>query len=343
MRFLISLMLLAGAGSFGQAPPPAILRINADSYVRYVYDGSPAEKWGLQLVATPIPPRRGVEEPVWQFDARIGMGDVSRVNGFQVKGTVLEQSTWVLTQSDFPRTATGTAPFNRDGPIIWIVEIADERDRSIGTIVATGLTGGPPPAGITATRPQGWGPPIWNASITGGTGAFAGVRGQLVSHTSQVQMTYTSVQTTTAPSVRRRISNTPLRLSAYLIPESRPEIDGRGGVPAVFHEDWSPVSAANPARPGEVLILQATGLGPTDPPTEPGQPFPLEPILEVLVPVNVFVNGQPAEVINKVGWPGTTDQYRIDVRVPSGISRSAMLRIEAAWIPGGATIIPVQQ
>ena len=140
-----------------------------------------------------------------------------------------------------------------------------------------------------------------------------------------------------------RSSSNRLRLSAYLIPESRPEIDSSGGVPAVFHEDWSPVSAANPARSGEVLILQATGLGPTDPPTEPGQPFPLEPILEVLVPVSVFVNGQPAEVMNKVGWPGTTDRYRIDVRMPSSISRSATLQIEAAWIQGGLTIIPVER
>lgn len=343
MRTLSPVILLAMTASYAQTPPPAILRIQADSYVRYVYDGSPVEKWGLLFVATPIPPRRGVEEPAWQFDSRIGIGDVSRVNGFQVKGTVVEHSTWVLSQSDFPRTATGTAPFNRDGPITWVIEIADERDRSIGTLVGTGMSGGPPPAGITATRPQGWGPPIWSIAITGGTGVFAGARGQLVTHTNQTQMTYTSVQTTTAPSVRRRISNTPLRLSAHVIPESRPEVVRNGETPAVFHEDWSPVTSAKPARPGEFLIFQATGLGPTDPPLEPGQTFPSEPLSEVLAPVRVVVNGQVAEVATKTGWPGTTDRYRIDVRVPPGISGSATLQIEAAWIPGGLTIIPVER
>ena len=343
MRVSVSLILLGCAGSFGQAPTRAILRINADSYVRYVYDGSPREKWGLLSVATPIPPRRGVEEPVWQFDGRIGIGDVSAVNSYQVKGTVMEHSTWVLTQSDFPRTSTSTAPFNRDGPITWIVEIADDRDRSIGTLVGTGLTGGPPPAGITTTRPQGWGPPIWNIAITGGTGAFAGARGQLVSHTNQTQMTYTSVQTSTAPSVRRQISNRPLRLIAYVIPESRPEVTRSAGALAVFHEDFSPVTGVSPARSGEVLILQLTGLGPTDPAIDAGQAFPLEPLLEVLAPVNVSVNGQRVEVRNKVGWPGTTDRYRIDFRMPSGISGPATLQIEAAWIPGGPIVIPAQQ
>ena len=169
-----------------------------------------------------------------------------------------------------------------------------------------------------------------------------GARGQLVSHTSQAVMQYTSVQTMTTPSVRRRISSSRLRLSAYLIPETRPEVARSEGVPAVFHEDFSPVTAANPARHGEILILQATGLGPTDPGVDPGQRFPMDPLLEVLAPVSVLANGQSAEVRNKVGWPGTTDRYRIDVRMPAGVSRSATLQIEAAWIPGGAVVIPVQ-
>lgn len=342
MRVLVSFLLLASTSGYSQPPSSSILRINAESYLRYVYDGSPSEMWALQPVLVPPPPRRPTDQPEGQFWSTIGLGDVSQVNGTTVKGTVSEQSTFLLTQVEFPRTATSAAPFNRDGLVTIMVEIADDRDRSIGSITATGFVGGRPPAGITATRPQGWAAPIWNMAITGGTGAFAGARGQLVSHTSQVSIQHTSVQTMTTPSVRRRISSGRLRLSAYIIPETRPEIARSANAPAVFHEDFSPVTAAKPARPGEVLILQATGLGPTEPAVDPEQPFPVEPLFEVLAPVNVFVNGQPAQVINKVGWPSTTDRYRIDFRTPPGISGSATLQIEAAWIPGGAITIPAQ-
>ena len=342
MRVLVSFMVLASTPGYSQPPAPTILRINAESYLRYVYDGSPSEIWALQPVLVPLPPRRPTDQPEGQFWSTIGLGDVSLVNGTAVKGTVSEQSTFFLTQAEFPRTATSAAPFNRDGLVTFTVEIADDSDRSIGSLIATGLVGGRPPAGITATRPQGWAPPIWNMAIIGGTGAFVGARGQLVSHTSQAVMQYTSVQTMTTPSVRRRISSSRLRLSAYIIPETRPEVARSDGVPAVYHEDFSPVSAANPARPGEILILQATGLGPTDPGVDPGQRFPIDPLLEVLAPVSVLANGQSAEVRNKVGWPGPTDRYRIDVRMPAGVSRSATLQIEAAWIPGGAVVIPVQ-
>ena len=56
-----------------------------------------------------------------------------------------------------------------------------------------------------------------------------------------------------------------------------------------------------------------------------------------------MTSGQLAEVATRIGWPGTTDRYRVDVRVPPGISGSATLQIEAAWIPGGLTIIPVER
>jgi uncharacterized protein (TIGR03437 family) len=113
--------------------------------------------------------------------------------------------------------------------------------------------------------------------------------------------------------------------------------------PAVFHADFSPVTAASPARAGEILIVQATGLGPTAPSVDPGQPFPTDAPLPVNSPLAVKVNGQDAEVINGFGWPGLVDTYRVDFRVPDGMAAgTASVQLSAAWIAGTAVRIAIQ-
>jgi uncharacterized protein (TIGR03437 family) len=111
----------------------------------------------------------------------------------------------------------------------------------------------------------------------------------------------------------------------------------------VFHADFSFVTAAKPAKAGEVLIVQATGLGPTVPGVIPGQPFPTDAPPTVNSPLDVTVNGQPAEVINKIGWPGLVDTYRVDFRVPeSATAGQVLLQLTSAWIAGPTVFIPVQ-
>ena len=128
-----------------------------------------------------------------------------------------------------------------------------------------------------------------------------------------------------------------------LIPMTRPEVATSASGPAVFHADFSPVNAAKPAKAGEVLIMKATGLGPTVPGVDPGQPFPTDATQQVNSPVDVTVNGQSAEIINKIGWPGLVDTYRVDFRVLDGTpSGTATLQVTAAFIPGHEVSIPVQ-
>jgi uncharacterized protein (TIGR03437 family) len=91
------------------------------------------------------------------------------------------------------------------------------------------------------------------------------------------------------------------------------------------------------------LIVQATGLGPTVPGVDPGQPFPADANLPVNSPLTVKVNGQDAEVVSGVGWPGLVDTYRVDFRVPSGMAAgTASVQLSAAWIAGPAVRIAVQ-
>ena len=106
------------------------------------------------------------------------------------------------------------------------------------------------------------------------------------------------------------------------------------------------MTALNPARAGEVLIVRAKGLGPTRPRLIPVgfKPFGRDPYEEVNSPVEVTLGDKEAEVINKIGWPGTFDVYRVDFRVPATGSAPGMaaLRLTAAWIDGPEVLIPVQ-
>jgi uncharacterized protein (TIGR03437 family) len=90
--------------------------------------------------------------------------------------------------------------------------------------------------------------------------------------------------------------------------------------------------------------VKATGLGPTVPSVDPGQPFPTDPALQAVnSPVDVTVNGKSAEVINKIGWPGLVDTYRVDFRVPDGTAAGmAAIQLTAAWIAGAGVNIPTQ-
>jgi uncharacterized protein (TIGR03437 family) len=132
----------------------------------------------------------------------------------------------------------------------------------------------------------------------------------------------------------------------HLIPLEAPQIVSTTGGPAVFHSDFTPVTAARPARASEVLIVQATGLGPTRPGVDPGQPFPpypANPLQVVNSPVDVTVNGQSVGTINAIGWPRLVDTYRVDFQVPAGTpSGMAAIQLSAAWIQGSAVSIPIQ-
>ena len=65
----------------------------------------------------------------------------------------------------------------------------------------------------------------------------------------------------------------------------------RPAITNIFHADFTPVSAASPARAGETLITIATGLGPVTPQANLGSAFPASTIHTVAAPVTVNVNG----------------------------------------------------
>ena len=317
--------------SWAQDTSHSILQIDLSNYVLYSKDISDPAKYATDPnIVTPVPGRN--------FYQAIHLADVVAVNGQQVKGNFTTTQTVVaLRPAPIPGQAIADSYRNTIASVT--LEILKSDGTPIGTIIANGLGSGPPPPGSpvpVSTILQGG----HNLAITGGTGAFLGVRGQLGSAPPIARIA--SIREDPANRRRNAVSGT-WRWTAHLIPMSAPQIVTTVNGPAVFHLDFSPVTAARPARAGEVLMVQATGLGPTVPGVDPGQPFPIDVTLPVNSPIAVTVNGRDAEVVNGLGWPGLVDTYRVDFRVPQGTPPgTASVQLSAAWIPGAAVRIPVQ-
>jgi len=98
-----------------------------------------------------------------------------------------------------------------------------------------------------------------------------------------------------------------------------------GGQGAILNEDTSPNNWDNPADPGSIVVLYATGGGLTDPPGEDGKitsglPYPMP-----LLPVHVFIDNQPAEVLYAGAAPGIVQGVlQINARIPPGVSEGGV-------------------
>ncbi len=102
------------------------------------------------------------------------------------------------------------------------------------------------------------------------------------------------------------------------------------------------MSSSNPAKAGEILSLFCRSLGPTTPGVDPGSTFPQDPPAVVNGPVDVLVNGKHAEVLGAVGYPGSSDGYQVNFRVPADAGPgTASLQVSAAWIPSDGVSIAI--
>jgi uncharacterized protein (TIGR03437 family) len=311
-----------------QTPGAAILRIDIANYVPYNYDAFDIQKFATAPSLTPS------AQTGRAFGFFVFIGDIVAVNGKPVKGL------WTARGTTFffdPNAVPGhsTADLVRGNIIDMYWEITQVDGTPIGTIMASGLTRGIPPPGAPLAQTGD------NLTITGGTGAFLGVRGQVgvIDLGSPRQASVVE-----DPASRRTIGGARRSYVLHLTPMSVPTIVTTPNGPAVTHSrDFSPVTASKPAAAGEILSLFATGLGPTVPGVDPGQPRPSSPLVSVNSPVEVTVNGKPAEVLAAVGYPGAVDGYQVNFRVPADAAKGpATVQVGAAWIAGPAVSIVVQ-
>ncbi|HYL36029.1 MAG TPA: kelch repeat-containing protein [Bryobacteraceae bacterium] len=78
--------------------------------------------------------------------------------------------------------------------------------------------------------------------------------------------------------------------------------------------------ANSPATAGDLLVINAVGLGAVDPPVNAGDPAPDNPPSTVTALVSLTIGGQSATVLSAVLTPGSAGLYQVQAMVPDGIS-----------------------
>jgi hypothetical protein len=324
---------LCGSGA-AQSVPASILQIDIDNYTAYVNDVGDLSKLASDPNATTS------TAAAKTFATLVGVADIVAVNGRPAKGTWTVRGTWVNLSPD---AQPGNAIADTTRPLMidssWEIQQAD--GTPIGTIIGAGPAQGPPqPGAPSALLPTAAGA----TAITGGTGAFLGIRGQAGFSRFNVDGRVARVASASEDPASRRTRTSGARTWLLdLIPMSTPNVLTTATGPAVFHADFSPVTFTRPAKAGETLILMAADLGPTRPSVDRGAAFPLQPLVEVNSPVEVTVGGKPARVTNQIGWPTLTNVYRVDIIVPDGIAAGmAGIQITSAFISGSEVKMPIQ-
>jgi uncharacterized protein (TIGR03437 family) len=96
-------------------------------------------------------------------------------------------------------------------------------------------------------------------------------------------------------------------------------LDGTGGGPgAILNQDGTPNSTDSPADRGSVVVLYGTGAGQTSPAGDDGMISTGLPLPAPILPVTVFIDHQPAEVVYAGAAPGMVEGIlQINARVPS--------------------------
>ena len=332
MKLLRSIPIVAvtAACALAQHPAGSLLIVetaNHTSYARDVTDYA-------SLATRPGPT---TEAPARNFQDLLLIADIVSVNGKPAKGTVVETAT-LVTLRPSPTPGQAIADTTRGGLIQWNFEIQGEDGRPIGSILVSGMNGGPPPPGQTQQIRQA------SFVVVGGNGAFLGARGYMGAAGAPGIVSPRAASMAEDPANRRLFPGGSIRQGIYILPMTTPEILTTAGGPAIVHaSDYSLVTTAKPARAGEVLALFASGLGPTRPAPEPGQPFGANPLAAVNSPVEVVVNGASGEVLYAGGYPGAVDRYQVNFRMPDGISGGmASVHLTSAWVAGGDVKIPMQ-
>jgi hypothetical protein len=311
-RFGYMIALLAIGGAYAQRV--AVLDIEVANTVVYRYDVADADKRAVSPAPVPVTIDRAF------FDYCL-VEDVVAVNGRPAKGLHMTCATRMgFSPSPRPGFAIADATINQGRQQCnW--ELLSSDGQFVGRLVDGGF---------------------YPHAVLGGAGAYFGLTGEHVS-----AGTSRSTSVAEDPSMRRINGGGSGKATFYVVPRFWPQVLVEPEGPAVFHaSDWSRVSTQKPARPGEVLMMWAKGLGPTRPALLPPgvKPFTTEPPYEqVNSPVDIVVNGVAAEVVSAIGWPGSLDTYRVDFRVPAGArTGAASLQVSSAWINSDAVEIRIQ-
>lgn len=324
MKLLVATLLLMPVITLGQASSDVVLMIDLEKIAWYALDPADSAKWMTSPNPTPVP-----STLVFTPMTHLLFADVVAINGKPAKGTFAAWGIWTsFSQQVTSAPGRPIADINRSQIWNMLFEVHDAEKGQVGTLAAVGFASGPAPPGSARGSVAG------NFVITGGSGAWSGARGQAATVAIAGTRVASGVEN---PAYRRINSGGTWRVAATLHSMAVPTVI------AAYRADFTLVSESNPARPGEALILAVKGLGATNPVLMPGKTFDEKELAIVAAPLTVTVNDLPTAVGNQIGWPGTTDTFRVDATLPGEIAGGvASVSITAAWIPGPEFKIPVR-
>jgi len=109
-----------------------------------------------------------------------------------------------------------------------------------------------------------------------------------------------------------------------IVAEAQPAIftldsSGRGQGVIVRNEEGV-ADATYPVRPGDEVVIYATGLGGVSPSVVSGAASPLAPLAQVVASVEVRIDGKPARVDFSGLTPFFVGLYQVNAQVPAGVS-----------------------
>jgi hypothetical protein len=306
-RTVFIMLLCTFVTAWGQIP--VTLTVDVDNAVQYRSDVADPARRGTDSGTTTAASARAFTDVLF-------IGDIVAVNGNPARG-VWTSRQFLMNFSPAPQSGFAIADVNRGTLADCKWEFLDASGQFVGAIMDSGY---------------------FPHAVVGGVGAFYGIRGQMSTGTPPNPRPIRVASMSEDPSLRRTLGGGTNRIVFHLLPAFHPE------VVAVYDANFRPITERNPASKGDIVIARVTGLGPLRPGTIPAgmAPFAANPLQEVNSPVDVTLDGRNLEVLNKVGWPGETDVYRVDFRVPDVPGGSARLRLAAAWIPGPEFVLAIR-
>ena len=118
---------------------------------------------------------------------------------------------------------------------------------------------------------------------------------------------------------------------------------GGGRYAAALHTDFRLVAPSDPARPGEVILLFLTGMGPLQTPVATNQPGPTPPSRTVFDPV-VGIDDAGVENFGGFYAPNFTTLYQVNFRVPDDIETGDhRISVGAGGAFSQSAILPVRR
>jgi len=157
-------IVLVASACLAQVKPTTV-QVNVSNFVLYNYDTFDPSQFGTNPAATNVMMKT--------YNYHISIGDIVAMNGEAAKGTLLCTHTmFVLSPAATVGSMRAIADTSRAMIDDCSLEILRSDGTPVGTIFIHGLFGGAPAPNAPAAVVRS------NLIVTGGTGAFLGVRGQ---------------------------------------------------------------------------------------------------------------------------------------------------------------------